>query len=168
LLDPVSPTQFREQSYGRQHLLIRGRPEKFGALFAWEDLNRLLNASRFPHEQILITGKNAEQSSPRPSSIIQGFRTGASMVVNRIHELDPKIGELVRALEAETGEPMNVNLYLSPPARAAFPRHFDRHDVFVLQLYGHKVWEVCEPTLDTPIFEMAEDSKTPPSEASLQ
>ena len=165
LLEPVTPAEFREQYYGKQPLLIPGRPDKFASLFTWDDLNRLLNASRFPHPQIFT----AQSKQPSPAgTILEDCRAGASVIVNRINELDPNVGALVRALEAETGEPMNVNLYLSQPTRAAFPRHFDRHDVFVLQIYGHKAWQVCERTLEKPIFEMEESSTAAPSEASLE
>ena len=165
LLEPVTPTAFREQYYGQQPLLIPGRPDKFASLFTWDDLNRLLNASRFPHPQI-FTAQSKQASSAE--SLVEDCRAGASVIVNRINEFDPNVGALVRALEAETGEPMNVNLYLSQPSRAAFPRHFDRHDVLVLQIHGHKAWQVCERTLEKPIYEMVEDSHTAPTETILE
>ena len=167
LLEPFSRTRFRDEHYGRKHLLVRGRPDKFAGLFTWDDLNRLLNATTFPNKQIFTSSYKAKTVDSF-AKMLQDCRDGASMIVNRIHELDPKIGDMTRALEAETGEPMNVNMYLSQPTKAAFPRHFDRHDVFVMQLYGKKAWCVCESTLEKPIFEMAEDSTVAPKEALLE
>ena len=168
LLAPMTPFEFRDQYYGKQPLLIRGNSTKFADLFTWEDLNRLLNASSFPHAQVVTTAGSNQTLPAHPLTLFERCRAGASMIFNRIDDFDPKIGAFTRTLEAETGEPMNVNLYLSQPSQAAFSRHYDQHDVFVLHVYGHKAWSVYERTLEKPIFQMTEASHDPPSEPILE
>ena len=48
-------------------------------------------------------------------------------------------------LQALLGLDVNVNMYLSAENAAALPPHTDRYDVFVVQLYGAKDWNVCPP-----------------------
>ena len=166
LLAPVDRTQFREQYYGKQPLLIQGRPEKFAGLFTWDDLNRLLNASSWPHPDVQISPYYLQPDSA--ASVIEQCRAGASLIFNQIHQFDPKIGALTRALEAETGEPANAVLFMSQPAQAAAPIHYDRHDVFVLQVHGKKAWSVYERTIDKPINGMDEEPGDPPKQPMLK
>jgi len=171
LLDPISPAQFREQYYGRQPLLVRGHPKKFDGLFTWDDLNRLLNALSYPHYNVETTGSGGRSQASNQYSLIERCRAGDSLIFTYLHLFDPKIGELARSMETETGEPMSVTLVLSQPSRAAFARHFDRQDVFVLHMDGHKAWQVYDRTVDRPVVEMYdsvdESARSPTLECEL-
>jgi hypothetical protein len=52
------------------------------------------------------------------------------------------VAELVRGLELELGHPCQVNAYITPPGAQGLALHHDPHDVFVLQAFGSKHWEV--------------------------
>ena len=165
LLDPIGRIEFRERYYGNQPLLIRGHSEKLAGLFTWDDLNRLLNTSSWPNADVELSPLYAQPNSAR--SVIEQCRAGASLVFDKIDESDRKVGEFVRALSAETGEMMNAVLFMSHPSKSAYPLHYDRHDVFVLQVDGHKAWSVYDRTIERPIPDMGEEPQTPPSEPSL-
>ena len=166
LLDPIGRDRFREQHYGKEPLLIRGHAQKLAGLFTWDDLNRLLNASPWPHPNVQVSPIYTDVDSP--SSIIEQCRKGSSLIFNQIHLYDPKIGEFVRALEAETGEPANAVMFLSQPSQAAYPIHFDRHDVFVLHVHGRKAWSVYDRTVERPVHDWMDEPHDPPSQPSLQ
>ena len=169
LLDPVSPTEFREHYYGRKPLLVRGHPEKFRDLFTWEDLNRVLNGWPVPHPMLYLPTRTLGRiDASTPGSLLQGFRAGATMVMDMIHLFDPKVGRFTRALEAETGEPISTNLYLSQRREAAFDRHYDLHDIFVLQIYGHKAWSLYERTVDRPVYGLADQTGEKPDVPILE
>src|SRR5262249_16255954 len=103
------------------------------------------------------------------SSIIEACRDGASLIVHHLQLCDPKVGELTRALEAETGEPMRVGLFVSQPSRAALARHYDRTDVFVLHLAGPKAWSVYDSSVEKPDVGSPKDPDlSPPPEPSLR
>ena len=168
LLDPISPSQFRDEYYGKQPLLIRGRPEKFAGLFTWDDLNRLLNALSYPHYNVETTGSGGRTQVSNHYSLIQRCRAGESLIFTHLHLYDPKVGELARAMEAETGEPMFVSLVLSQPSQAAFARHYDRQDVFVLHMDGRKAWQVYDRTVEKPIMETFETAESSASRLTLE
>src|SRR5438874_673082 len=104
LLDPIDPFEFREQYFGKQPLLIRGHPKKFAELFTWADLNGLLNGFPFPHPNVDLSAPGSRLQAESEASLIEQCRAGAALVISHLDLFDPKVGELVRSLEAETGE----------------------------------------------------------------
>lgn len=168
LLDPISPIEFREKYYGKQPLLVRGHPKKFADLFNWDDLNRVLNTSPYPNPHVEISSPHQRQQPTNSQSIIEQYRSGSSLIFRQLQLFDPKVGELMRALEAEIGEPMFVVLLLSPPSQGAFERHWDRYDGLILHIDGHKAWTVYDEPVDKPIHHFAEKHGDPPSHPILE
>jgi hypothetical protein len=52
------------------------------------------------------------------------------------------VSRFTRALELDLGHPCQVNAYITPPSAQGLALHADPHDVFVLQAFGRKRWEV--------------------------
>jgi ribosomal protein L16 Arg81 hydroxylase len=168
LLDPIPRNDFREQYYGRQPLLIRGHAQKFAGLFTWPALNDLLNSSAFPHPHIEISSAGKRDRHATRESIIEQCRAGASLVFRQLQLFDPRVGELTRALEAETGEPMFATLVVSQPSHATVERHWDRYDGFVFHLEGRKAWTVYEEPAEKPIVFFAKNREAPASRPRLE
>jgi hypothetical protein len=103
-----------------------------------------------------------------PIAVIAQCRAGATMIINTIHLFDEKIGRFAAELSTDLSEPVNVNMYLSQPSRPAFNRHYDIHDVFILQIDGHKGWAVYDPTVNFPLFEMKFHGAVPPTEPRIE
>jgi ribosomal protein L16 Arg81 hydroxylase len=164
ILAPISRSEFREDYYGKRPLLIPGHPEKFAALFTWDDLNRVLNGSLLPHKGIEVSDSRGRRQPVNSYALIQECRGGASLAFRDMHLFEPRTAELVRALEAELGERTTVNLYASQPSQAAFPVHYDLEDVIVLHLHGRKAWRIFESTTDKPTAKMKARYEKPPSD----
>jgi hypothetical protein len=60
--------------------------------------------------------------------------------------------ELCWALTREFSAGAQVNVYLTPPNSQGFSAHYDTHDVFVVQVYGHKRWQVFEQSIEAPLY----------------
>src|SRR5262249_36490553 len=75
-------------------------------------------------------------------SVLADMRGGSTLVLDRLHEREPKLARLCRGLEAEAGDRFPTNCYLTPPNGAGFTPHWDNHDVFILQVVGSKHWKV--------------------------
>lgn len=67
---------------------------------------------------------------------------GASLSLGAFDGYSDVALDLCRALEAATGCPVQVNLYITPPGNQGLGAHVDSHDVLVLQLRGEKAWDV--------------------------
>ncbi len=57
---------------------------------------------------------------------------------------DTKAKAFADALSDELSSRVMINLYLSSPGVAGFPRHYDTHDFFILQIAGYK----CPKSVD--------------------
>jgi mannose-6-phosphate isomerase-like protein (cupin superfamily) len=75
--------------------------------------------------------------------------------------LDPLLDRFASALARDMNTTVNINCYASWPAKQGFDTHYDRHDVFVVQVAGRKVWKVFEPTRRWPLESERGPTSTP-------
>jgi len=81
-----------------------------------------------------------------PNRVIDGYRAGATVVLQGLHLTDPGLARFANNLALELDQPVQLNAYLSPASARGLDVHFDYHDVFVVQLDGAKRWRVWAPT----------------------
>src|SRR5256885_3054408 len=89
--------------------------------------------------------------APGLEATLDSMREGGTLVLDRLHNHDPKLGMLCRVMAAELGHKFQTNLYLTPLNGKGFSPHWDNHDVFILQVLGTKHWKIekgrrCFPT----------------------
>ncbi|WBB52779.1 cupin domain-containing protein [Verrucosispora sp. WMMD573] len=83
--------------------------------------------------------------------ILQLYADGATLVLQGLHRTWPALIDFTRDLSLAVGQPLQVNAYLTPPDSQGFATHYDTHDVFVLQVDGHKHWRIHPPVLPDPL-----------------
>jgi hypothetical protein len=76
---------------------------------------------------------------------------GATLVLQGLHRVWPPLVDFAVGLRADVGHPVGVNAYLTPAGNRGLGTHYDTHDVFVLQVSGHKRWVVHPPVLPDPL-----------------
>ncbi len=81
-----------------------------------------------------------------PNRVIDGYRAGATVVLQGLHLSDPRLARFANNLALELDQPVQVNAYLTPSSARGLEVHFDYHDVFVVQLDGTKRWRIWAPT----------------------
>lgn len=86
-----------------------------------------------------------------PGAIYDEFAAGASIVFQGLHRSWPPLTRFCRQLELEVTHPVQVDAYITPPRSRGLGVHYDTHDVFVLQVAGHKEWQVYDPVLPDPL-----------------
>ncbi|MGH2556506.1 MAG: cupin domain-containing protein [Actinomycetota bacterium] len=79
-----------------------------------------------------------------PARIFPLFADGATIVLQGMHRFWRPLAQFCRDLEWALGHPTQVNAYITPPGSQGFAAHEDAHDVFVLQAFGRKDWEVWD------------------------
>jgi len=91
-----------------------------------------------------------KQSIPLPelakqygNNLFGAYLEGCSVVLNHCDELCPNTAELCEDLQLSFPFAY-ANGYLTPPCSQAVPAHADDRDVFVIQVYGRKAWNVYE------------------------
>jgi ribosomal protein L16 Arg81 hydroxylase len=167
ILHPLTPVEFSAKYYSKTSLHIKDSPSKFQRLFGWGSLNRILNSSPVPHPtmKMVLEGKPVLPEDAKDT--VDAIRNGASLVLEEIHRYDLNVGKLAAGLANDIGEPVRVNLYLSQPGRQGYNRHYDTHDVFILQIAGYKGWQVYDFTIKFPLFKQKGHHSNPPDDLRL-
>ena len=78
-------------------------------------------------------------------------RTGATILLPSADRIWQDLSELACDIQGELGHPININTYLSPPSATGFLMHRDGHDLLIVQTYGTKKWQICEPRAMTDV-----------------
>ncbi|MFN2595811.1 MAG: cupin domain-containing protein [Pyrinomonadaceae bacterium] len=160
LLEPCAPGEFLGASWGRAPRHVGGRAGKFAELMPWARLAGILSQHRLEPPRLRLTreGKpvspssylrqttNARSKSPvprlRPTELTKLLRDGATLVLDAVEELHAPLAALASDLELAFREHVQINLYAGWRTSHGFDLHWDDHDVFILQVAGHKRWRV--------------------------
>jgi ribosomal protein L16 Arg81 hydroxylase len=78
------------------------------------------------------------------------YRTGATISMPYFHLAWKPLADFAAAIEAELDHPVQTNVYVTPGGCQGFGPHYDTHEVFVLQIAGHKRWRVHAPPAPLP------------------
>jgi mannose-6-phosphate isomerase-like protein (cupin superfamily) len=155
------PGRFAAEHWGRRPLLHRS-DGGFEDLLTLGDVDRLLSTTslRTPLFRLVKDGDTlpVERYTKRgrtgsvtmtgiadPARIFRLFTEGATIVLQSMHRYWPPVALLCRDLETVLGHVTQTNAYITPPGARGLAVHQDSHDVFVLQAFGTKHWEVFEP-----------------------
>ena len=168
-LAPTALDDFLAEHWDRRPLLTqRDDPGRFDEVLTGVDLERMVCAERVrvPAFRLVRGGAQvplgeytesipwrpgAFTGAPRPEAVATRFEAGATLVVQALHLHHVPSARYCRGLEMALGCPVQANAYWTPPSAQGFAVHHDTHDVFVLQISGHKRWRVYEPLLDLPL-----------------
>ncbi len=149
---------FAAERWGRQPLLHRS-DGGFDDLLTLGDVDRILSTSalRTPLFRLVKDGdtlpvgsytKRGRTGSVTMAGIVDParafrlFEQGATIVLQSMHRYWAPVALLCRELEAYLGHATQANAYITPPGARGLAVHHDSHDVFVLQAFGTKHWEV--------------------------
>lgn len=182
-LAPLGVERFRDEVWGRQCVLFRAGAARTSPLMTWDDLNRLLTYNRFEYPRLtfardgrIVEGLDYLRLLPQDrwnsylldhEGTMAQFRSGATMVLDHIHELHEPIRQFADAWAAALGVDVRVNMYLAGLGQG-FNVHWDDHDVLIVQVQGRKAWTVYEATTPNPVEHTPEVENRRPSSVVFQ
>ncbi len=131
----------------------------FDDLLTLDDVDRFLTttALRTPFFRLVQAGERIPESAytrtgragsrdvagiADASAVAALFERGATIVLQGLHRWSEPVMRFNRSLELELGHACQVNAYITPAGAQGLELHDDPHDVFVLQAFGRKRWEV--------------------------
>jgi hypothetical protein len=152
------PEGFLADAWGRR-ALVRASEGGFDDLLTLDDVDRFLTttALRTPYFRLVKAGERIEESAytrsgrtgsrdvrgiADPARVAALFGDGATIVLQGLHRWSEPVARFCRDLELALGHPCQVNAYVTPAGAQGLDLHEDAHDVFVLQAFGRKRWEV--------------------------
>lgn len=141
---------------------VEGRADVFADLLTLADVDDLVTSAglRTPAFRLVKGGAALPPSSytasaqisgvpitglANPRKVLAAIDDGATLVLQGMHRYRRPLRELCRGLEDRLGCPCQVNAYFTPPGSRGLALHNDTHDVFVLQCFGTKRWEIHAP-----------------------
>lgn len=147
LIAPVSEEEFRARYWEKMPLIVhRGDPGYYGDLFTLRDFDESITRGPSYVKTAEATAKvQAKHRGATPTALEQvltNMHGGHTLILDGMHQFDPKLKMLTRRLGQEAGYRFQTNIYLTPPNGKGFGAHWDNHDVFVLQVMGSKHWKV--------------------------
>jgi ribosomal protein L16 Arg81 hydroxylase len=165
LLNPIRPIDFLNNYFEKEPLLIeRNRPDYYNELMSAYDIENVMdlgeNIANFDISQ--STGDDGLGDSAYSTifkkdniSIKAGIRKrdvarrfneqSSSLLVSQVQNVIPKLRRFVNHLSLALDGKCYADLFITPPSISnGFGIHFDLNDVYILQLFGSKRWNVFE------------------------
>lgn len=167
-LAPATAEAFLRESFGQSWRHMPGAPEKAAAVFSMDEFSRLLGMDVWSARTmtIMLDGRRAPPNAfceqtvnrtkagglyPRRDRVMALMDEGASVVLDEMASLAPGVQGIADMLAGAFNARVSANLYYSQKERRAFASHYDRHEVFALQIVGKKRWRVYRGQEDAPI-----------------
>lgn len=181
LVAPVDVSQFLNSVLGGSFRHFPGAEGRFADLVTWAELDRVLRQQRleFPRLRLALDGEvvpaheYTEMVPTRRTGLVprlrsadfaDKLRTGATLVLDSVHEMIDEVGELAAMLEHELRERVQVNLYAGWGKTHGFDVHWDDHDALIVQLSGRKRWRLHGVTRPVPLHRDVEPPPAPEGE----
>ncbi|MGH2629567.1 MAG: cupin domain-containing protein [Actinomycetota bacterium] len=152
--------RFLTEDWARRADVFRGADAAgFADLLTLDDVDRFLTttALRTPFFRLVRAGERIPETTytrsgragsrdvagiADPAAVASLFEHGATIVLQGLHRWSEPVTRFCRDLELELGHACQVNAYVTPAGAQGLDLHQDPHDVFVLQAFGRKRWEV--------------------------
>jgi hypothetical protein len=164
IIAPIPAATFTEEYWERRHLHVSRRDaEYFTSLFTMEDADYVLAHSSVDPSSIRVVRDGDEVPLSRMvegavnrrhvalEALYDEYRAGATIVLTFLHERWRPFRELCRSLSSEFSAAFQVNVYITPAGQRGLQKHYDTHDVFVLQVAGSKRWRIYETLTPLPL-----------------
>lgn len=151
--------QFMEDVYEQTSVIVHhGDPDRFKGLLSIAAIDRII-AERDLREGMLVMANAARDISEDAyvtsggaidrAAVAQLYRKGATIILNQLHQQDLTLADFCQSLERIFSCHVQTNVYLTPPSNQGFHTHYDKHDVFILQIEGEKTWRLYDQ-VDAP------------------
>ncbi len=145
LLGPTPSADFLGEHWGSQPLWVnRSTPGFYAGLLSLGEVDSLIGLHDLPQGSLRLLRDGAEVPAREVNrdAAFRHFGAGGTLAINGLQSYFPRLAELSANLGSELSCRIQANIYLTPPNGRGFVEHYDDHDVFILQVTGHKEWLV--------------------------
>lgn len=146
LLSPYTLDTFLANAYRAPvPQLISGSKERAAALMQIPELRSVESLAKVWHKEVLLWGAGVDELGYGPSQVLAKYKAGFTAVFEYVEDFVPAVRPMLRNLEHAFGAPagsISMGAFASKKGHGA-EMHFDREDVFNIQLKGTKRWRVA-------------------------
>lgn len=167
LIAPLSGADFFADYWETRPFFIkRARPGYFDALLSLENIDHFIGTRLFREQDIRIAKQGkirdfadfAKDGAADRNALLDEFGRGATLVFEHLNRHHEPLAGLIHRCEADLHVPLRANVYLTPNKAQGFARHWDTHDVLILQVHGKKTWQIFDNPLELPAEEQKSET----------
>lgn len=168
LIAPLSKEEFFNDYFEKKPCYFGQVHPGFESVLSLKDIDHAINSFIFTPPEFrmakegVITPKNlyADSNNKRKTEeeyinfakVLALYADGSTMIFESLHEKLKGLGDFCQQMELTFQNNVQSNIYLTPPGSKGFARHFDTHEVFVLQISGTKEWIIYDnPPIELPV-----------------
>lgn len=157
LVGQLGADRFLKEVYGREAKLLPHDATWSRGIFDLAALNRILNHTPLVYPRVRATDHensvhkydlirdqdryaNNRNDDLDAEKLTRAIAKGATLVIDRVHRLSGPLEDFIDGLANELGMRVSCNAYYSAHKTLGVNAHFDRHDVFAVQVHGAKRW----------------------------
>jgi len=147
LFSPISLSQFCDDYWPTRHYITHAAPERLSNLLTLPPLQSIDLACGADNDVQVIPEnikKSGNEKFIKSPEAMAYFNQGATLCVLNVGASTIELGEWITRLGQALGVHCRTqcNAYLSP-AGSGTPKHFDNHEVIVVQVIGQKEWVIA-------------------------
>jgi len=159
LLHPVNAKHFFAEFYERQPLLIcRDDPDYYAPVLGLSDIDQLLRSPGTPSKFLRVHKEGTEVlphlwsrgSEIEVDGLSMLIAQGATIIINSANRFFRPLADFCNTVEKRVGFAVQPNIYITPACAQGFRQHYDDHDVFIMQVHGHKSWRLYGSPIELP------------------
>ena len=183
IIHPLDKAEFLKSYLYRQPIVFtRDQPEYFADLLSTEDLRRYFERNDLNYPNIGVVKQGHIFKAPdytyevnvagNPANVIDSrkvfghFQEGATVYFSGMEYSIDSLRAFAHGLVSELQAPLGLTGFYTPANSQGFKKHFDDVDVFVMQLFGSKVWRVYGCPIPFPV--VTADIEVPPDDLRFE
>lgn len=152
LIEPLSLQQFSEQYLFKMPYAAPLKATRFKDLVSWPLLWEIFNTKhkdcwlprhgQLPPDPALQTGMLTFDQARK------GYEEGRTVLVRHAEKAHPKLKAIADDFHSIFKDPVDIQIYGTPPEEEGFDWHYDSEEVFVIQTVGEKEFRIRKNTIN--------------------
>ncbi|MBE2895291.1 cupin domain-containing protein [Pasteurellaceae bacterium HPA106] len=152
----ITPEIFLSDYWQKKPLLIKQGLPQIKGLLEPQDIIELAQQEDVTARLVQTTVEQGEErwtlkTSPLAASDFEHLPEKWSVLVQNLEQWSPELGELWHAFQFIPQWQRDDIMVSYAPAGGSVGKHYDEYDVFLVQAYGHRRWQLgkwCDPSTE--------------------
>jgi 50S ribosomal protein L16 3-hydroxylase len=152
LIAPLSLKEFSDQHLFKMPFAAPFAAQDFKNLISWDLLGEILSSGHpdcwLPQQGLLPIDSSLATGRLTIKEARAGFEQGRTLLVRHAEKAHPKLKVIADNFHQVFQDPIDIQLYCTPPNQEGFDWHYDSEEVFVIQSVGEKEFRLRRNTIN--------------------
>lgn len=155
LLGPLSLDEFRRTYLYQKPYASPSTALSLRKLISWPLLDEIFQTGHpdcwLPYHGQLPKDETLNTGQLTLAQALGGFSEGRTVLVRHSERAHPKLQKIAAEFHAVFQDPVDIQLYVTPPEQEGFDWHYDIEEVFVVQSSGEKEFLLRQAARPVPL-----------------